>query len=326
MTRNALIANAHTTPPGARPAIDIVNDLPMKRGYSVNSWFAIGHFEADGHVLNYLAHVIVMSVKGIPVALNSSFSVTDQTTGWYGSEDKLYAPWKGTFAADRFVVRAPNCSLEGDLETMRVRAEMKGASIDLTLHGTGHPLYNKGTGRFELLGLDVRQYSLPTMETSGQITIEGRTHDVAGTSWFDRQWQNQNILKLNGRWTWMDLNLSNGLRLSLWEAVDTEGRTDSWVTCIDEHGTHRVAALTPLTEGASDYWLPASGNRYPTRWHLTAPELGLDLVVTPSPREQELQGFLPHYEAASDVAGTIDGEQVTGYCYVEMVGDWKASH
>jgi hypothetical protein len=53
----------------------------------------------------------------------------------------------------------------------------------------------------------------------------------------------------------MDLNLSNGWRISLWDATGVEGKSDAWVTVVDEGGKHVVADLIPLAEDACDYWL-----------------------------------------------------------------------
>ncbi|MFI1029956.1 hypothetical protein [Streptomyces sp. NPDC020951] len=63
------------------------------------------------------------------------------------------------------------------------------------------------------------------MDTSGTVTVKGRTYEISGgTSWFDRQRQNLTLAPdgkpLNGKWAWMDLNPDNGDRISLWSADD----------------------------------------------------------------------------------------------------------
>jgi predicted secreted hydrolase len=136
---------------------------------------------------------------------------------------------------------------------------------------------------------------------------------------------NQPLGPPRGRWTWMDLNLSNGWRISLWDATGVEGKSDAWVTVVDEGGKHVVADLIPLAEDACDYWLsPQSGARFPTRWRVRVPALDMQLDVIAKPREQEVRCLHARYEGASSVSGSVRGEKVGGYCYVEMVGDWKA--
>ena len=104
-----------------------------------------------------------------------------------------------------------------------------------------------------------------------------------------------------------------------------DGKSNAWETVLDESGRHVVADLAPLIGGACDYWLsPQSGARFPTRWQVLVPTLDMQLDVVAIPREQEVRGLHARYEGASSVSGTVRGEKVSGYCYVEMVGDWQA--
>jgi predicted secreted hydrolase len=313
------------TPDGATPALDIVKGLPHQRGFTLNSWFTIGHMESHGHVLNYLVHIFALSVGGVIVGIDSAASITDETTGWYGVHHKFHPFFRATVRTDRLHVRTPTSLIEGTLDDLHVRAQIKEGSIDVKLRAVGYPLYNKGTARFDLLGMDVFQYSIPTMETTGTLIVEGREFPASGVSWFDRQWQKQPLGPPKGKWTWMDLNLSNGWRISLWDAADVDGQRDAWATVIDETGAHRVADMVPLVEGARDYWVSAAtGARFPTRWVVKVPELALEVDVVAQPREQEVRGLHARYEGACRVNGTAGGKKVTGYCYTEMVGDWQA--
>lgn len=320
-----LTKNLATTPMGAEPALDIAADLAHKRGYTLNSWFVIGHFESKGHTLNYLVHLFALSIGGITVGVDSAASITDETTGWYGVRHGFHPIFRSYARSDQLLVKTPHSSLSGTLDEMHVRAQIKGASIDVTLKAVGHPLYNKGTGRFDMLGMDVFQYSIPTLETMGCLTIDGRQFPVSGMSWFDRQWQSQPLGPPRGRWTWMDLNLSNGWRISLWDAAGVDGKSQAWVTVVGEGGKHTVADLVALAEDACDYWLsPQSGARFPSRWRVRVPALDMQLEVIAKPRAQEVRGLHARYEGASSISGCVRGEKVDGYCYVEMVGDWQA--
>lgn len=82
----------------------------------------------------------------------------------------------------------PKGFLSGNLDQMQVKAHIAQGSVDLVMKPVGHVLYNGGTGLFPMLGMNVHQYSVPTMETTGGLTIEGRTYEISGTSWFERQW------------------------------------------------------------------------------------------------------------------------------------------
>lgn len=320
-----LTASLGTPPIGATPAVDILADLPHKPDYTINSWFAVGHFESQGHRLNYLVHLFALSIKGRTLAIDTVASITDETSGWYEVAHNFHTIFRASASSDRLLVKTPTTEISGTLDSMRIRAQLKSASIDVQLKAIGHPLYNNGSGRFDLLGMEVYQYSIPTLETTGRLIIKGQEFPASSISWFDRQWQNQPLGAPKGRWTWMDLNLSNGWAISLWDAQDVNGKAAGWITVIDKSGKHLVADLVPLTDSADEHWLsPQSGYRYPTRWKVNVPALDMLLEVVASPREQEINGLSPRYEGASVITGTLRGEKVVGHCYVEMVGDWKA--
>ncbi|MFD8001773.1 lipocalin family protein [Streptomyces mirabilis] len=315
---------------GVHPAVDAAADLPNKEAYDVNSWFFIGHFEVDGEKLNFLHHVFVSPTPD-GRAVTSSLAFTNETTGTFFGGVTTDPVEKTEISADMFNIAVPMGSMAGDLGQLRIKAHIPEGSIDLVMKPTGHVLYNGGTGLFPMLRMDVHQYSVPTMDTTGTLTIRGPTYEISdGTSWFDRQWQNLNPAPdgkpLNGKWAWMDLNLDNGDRISLWSADDTSGGNNSWATVLHPDGHQTVASIEPLSVGESEYWTSTdSGKRYPTRWTVRIPAFDAELEVTPFPREQELvpNQVLAYYEAASSVRGTYRGKETTGYSYVELVGQWN---
>ena len=131
-----------------KPAYDPENELMWDRTYNSSSWFVIGHFEAEGHKLNYLYHQMVWQDKDGSLKLNSVIGVTDETTGEYLGEDKFYPMDQTKFAEDHFGIIVPNGSMEGDLRNMRVTAFMEHASLDLELEFEDGIIMNGGAGEF----------------------------------------------------------------------------------------------------------------------------------------------------------------------------------
>lgn len=128
-------------------------------------------------------------------------------------------------------------------------------------------------------------------------------------------------------WGWMDINLSNGDFLSTWFAREDDGE-NCWATLMHPDGTQRTVALEPVVAHADEPWTsPDSGATYPMAYCITAPDIDCDLVVKSAPAGQELyfpnDPMMNHYEGASTVKGTYAGEAVTGFCYVELIGDWS---
>ncbi len=326
-SQRPLIENLSTNGKGLVPFVKPVEDLYWNKEFDCNSWFVIGHFEAEGHKLNFLYHLMILPSPEQSYMVNSVFSITDETTGWYYGEDKMYPLSQVEISKTEFSIKAPNGSMSGDLNQMHVQAIMPCGKVDVILNPMGHVIYNGGTGYFPLLDMNVHQYSLPTLQTLGTLTVEDKIYEVNGTSWFDRQWQNQEQ-EIGGHWSWMDINLDNGNKISLWGmVVDSSGNENAWATVLHPDGSQIVVAVEPLSLGESDYWFSEkSGQTYPTRWTVKIPSLEACLEVIPSPRKQEIVSqfeLLHKYEGASSVKGTYKGEEVTGYCYVELVGPWK---
>jgi predicted secreted hydrolase len=117
--------------------------------------------------------------------------------------------------------------------------------------------------------------------------------------------------------------LDNGEALGLWD-IYLYGKQSSWVTLVQPDGSQLVANIKPLVESAGDYWTSPTGQRYPTSWIVDITALNAKLIVKSIKKEQEVPSdLLPKYEGLADISGTYQGEPVTGYTLVEMVGNWN---
>ncbi len=312
------------------------NELMWDRYYDSSSWFVIGHFEAEGHKLNYLYHQMIwMDDKTGEPYLNSVISVTDETTGAYHGEDKFYPMSQTQILDDHFGIIVPNGSMEGDLHQMHVTGSMENASLDITLNFGDQIIYNGGNGSFHLANIKVQQYSKPIIHPTGTLTLDGKTYEVSGDAWFDRQWQkipekksadSNNDPVTNGtiHWYWMDLNLNCGDKLSLW-CVEIAKIHRAWATVLHTDGSQEVVEVTPFSKYPAKRWLsPASGQNYPIEYTINIPKLNANLSVTPYPVEQEIASdHISKYEAASQIKGIYQGKPEEGFCYVELVGGFK---
>lgn len=328
---------------GVRPMVDVVGDLPYKKEFMTNSFFSIGHFDVDGHLINYLYHLITFEFPGKEKLIASCFSVTDETDQKYYGDTKIYPVSQTVMETDHFELKAPGGEMWGDLNKMYLHAVIPEAELQVELVPVGYPLYNALTGKFKMVGLTIHQYSIPTVETKGTLRIEDKVYELDGISWFDRQWQNKipNIpgidsfakiihkIKKNGSafpaWGWMDMNLENGDVISLW--VSFEKGEEVWGTLMHPDGIHEVLEINSMLKGATDWWKsPKSGFEYPTKWIVSIPKLSAELTVVSAPKEQDLpceySDDFSHYEAASQITGTYQGKPMNGYCYVELIGPW----
>lgn len=315
-------------------------DLAYKADYQANSWFAIGHFEEGGHILNWLYHIIISKMGPLHV-YDSNFSVYDENTGEYHFDDRIYKKFEckisesDTPAGKGFRVECPMGLIEGNPDEIHVKAKMKSASVDCTMKRKRAYIYNAGSGSFmTFLGGCVQQFSMAHMESKGSLEISGKTYSINGDSWFDRQWQfskeEQKSMKMHSdwKWVWMDLNLSNGDTISLWDMHDLKGGTiKTWGTILHADDSQEVVEIEAVEKGEGDYWESSkSGNRYPTSFTVRIPAKNAELKVTTKVKNQEIVSRMPlftKYESGSKISGTYEGKDVGGYTYVELLGKWK---
>jgi len=85
--------------------------------------------------------------------------------------------------------------------------------------------------------------------------------------------------------------------------------------------------------GASDAWqttIPGTetAGKYPIRWHVEVPGLGLQADITTPLANQELSGSIgpSYWEGAIDISGKQSGHSLGGVGYLEMTGYAPASH
>lgn len=210
---------------------------------------------------------------------------------------------------------------------MALTGSMPAGSLTLRLRDAGPVLYPGGTGLIPFLHGTSYYYSLPDLATGGTLTLGGKTFEVHGQSWLDRQWGTWDWTGLR-KWTWMALQLRNGADLNLWDMFDSTGETH-YATVVYPDRTQEVVSVTPLAAGSSGFWRsPVTGQRYATSWIVRIPHLRAVLRVGASPADQELLASYPGitpsiFEGAATVAGTWQGRAVSGAAYVEQLGHWK---
>lgn len=302
-------------------SVDFNRDLPYKKDFTTNSWFTITHFTDGKDKLSMLYHTMIFSFEGKPGMCSSCISVTNETTGEYFQSSKAYQLDEIHVETENFMIETPVSRFEGNMDKMKLVADCENIQFNLDLAAMNYPILNGGTGCFKMLDMDIYQYSLPTLQTNGQITVNGKKYDINGYTWLDRQWQVNKTPDMT--WGWMDFNLDSGEYISFWFPVD------NWVekpfaTVLYPDGRQRVVDVKPCIKNAGEFW---RSNKYiydyPTKWLIEIPELNGVFTVKSSPQNQELQfddvPALNHYEAASTITGTMNGKTVSGYCYVELL-------
>lgn len=165
-------------------------------------------------------------------------------------------------------------------------------------------------------------YSIPRVAVAGTLIRGGKTLRVRGLAWLDREWGSGALGPQEKGWDWFGLQLGDGSSVMFYSLRDRNGVQDPYSagTWVDPEGRTRALHRGDVHTQVLAYWTDASGARYPSRWRLVAPALGLDLTVRPALADQELVTSPRYWEGAVDVAGTRAYRPVTGRGYVELVG------
>jgi predicted secreted hydrolase len=166
-------------------------------------------------------------------------------------------------------------------------------------------------------------FSLTRMPSRGTVTVQGRTYEVTGSSWMDREWSTGSLGREQVGWDWFALQLSDGSELMYYQLRQQSGSVDPFSegTFVPAQGPPLRLSRDEVRLEVLDTWLsPRGGAKYPARWRLSVPKVELELDVTPAQADQELPVTLRYWEGAVRVQGTRAGQRLSGRGYVELTG------
>jgi predicted secreted hydrolase len=227
---------------------------------------------------------------------------------------------------DGLEVWVEDWSLEGapDLSLLRIHAEDPEFGLSLTLQPT-KPIFLQGDGGYSPKGLGEGQashyYSVTRLATEGMIRVGGDTARVAGQSWFDREWSTSLLSEDQSGWDWFSLQLDQEEDLMFFRLRSATG--DDYVdgSLVGPDGTGLPLDPARVRTRATEFWRsPVTNIEYPTRWTMSVPERGLELVIEAVLPDQELETRVRYWEGAVRVTGTRRGMPLSGRGYVELTG------
>jgi predicted secreted hydrolase len=168
-------------------------------------------------------------------------------------------------------------------------------------------------------------YSRTRMTAAGTLVVDGERLAVTGTAWFDHQWGDF-IAVGGGGWDWFAINLDDGSDLTLSLVRSADGTYPLvYGTLVLPDGTARPVTRDEISVDALGSWTSATtGAKYPSGWRVRVAGAALDVTVTPTVRDQELDTRattgVVYWEGSQRVTGTRSGRPVSGKGYVELTG------
>ena len=230
-------------------------------------------------------------------------------------------------SANPFRVALDDWSLEAapSPSTWRLVAADGSYSLELQLDADSPMMLNGDAGfsrKSSVEGAASYYYSMPRMSARGTLTRDGKTFDVQGKVWLDREWGSGALTGDQQGWDWFALQLEDGSALMFYALRTRDSKRDphSAGTWLASDGTTRPLANDDVSIEVQSHWTSPRHVRYPAKWRLRVRSLNLDVEIEPRLADQELNTSTRYWEGACLVKGTRDGREIAGKAYVELVG------
>jgi predicted secreted hydrolase len=261
----------------------------------------------------YIGHFALTDVSGERFHVAQRYS--RGAAGLAGSRSRPFAVWLEDWRIDGSETGFP----------WRLTATDGEMSIDLELVPQKPVVLNGDRGLSQKSsepGNASYYYSIPRLETSGVVAIDGTSVEVTGLSWLDREWGSSALSSGQEGWDWFALQLSDGTDLMFYTLRQSGGGTDrhSAGTWIAAEGNAEHLGVDDVTIEVTRHWDSSRGGRYPGGWRIAVPDKALTIDVQPVVLDQELVTNVRYWEGAVDVSGERNGQPIKGRGYVELTG------
>ena len=306
-------------------------------------WYFTGNvFDAEGHRFGYELTFFRHGIR--PRAARDSnssrfivddlkfahFAVTDVSRKSFRFEQKMS---RGAFGEAGFDdgqrlawIDGWSLTLNAD-DSLDIAAAGRPGAMRLHLHPAKTPVVHGENGislKASEAGHASHYYSIPRLDTTGEILIDGTSHAVRGESWFDHEWATSQLGSEQIGWNWLSVQFGDGSELMLYQMRLADGGVEpnSSGTWIAPDGTATPLRASDFQMTPTAFWKSsASGARYPISWRIVLPSQKAEFSVTPVLEDQELKlGAITYWEGAVDAAGTRAGKPIKGRGYLELTG------
>jgi predicted secreted hydrolase len=350
---NAVAGPASTLRDGTEHhVVQFPKDLYAHDSVQTEWWYYTGHLQTVGgtsfgfELVFFKRRTDLDRFGVVPLRLLANplylahFAITDERRGSFRYAHRKSA--RGLFdlparmATDRYFLKLGNWTVREVDGAHLLRATL-GADLifEARLTSTKSPVLNgrESSGvSFKDEGEASRYFSFTRMKAEGAITWHGKTERFVGSAWMDREfgtWHSKENIK---GWDWFSLQLTNGTDVIVYHIRGANGDPTQFSngTYVDPDGTGTHLVKDNFTITVLDQWTsPKTGCTYPIKWRIQIPRFGLDLLVTPVIKDQELDTrgttMIVYWEGACTVRGRHGNESVEGRAYAELVG-YDRSH
>lgn len=257
-----------------------------------------------------------------PQVYLAHFAVTDTLTGTHEASERFARghPSLAGVTAEPFRLWLEDWQIVArDPSTWQLQVDdgARAASLELSLQGSPvlqgeGGLSRKGEGQASYY------YSLPDIEVTGRVRIDGAERTVRGTAWIDREWSTSVLSVGQLGWDWFALSLQDGRRVMLFRLRRADGTRDPF-----DQGMISAPGEPdrPLTADDFDLvpervWRDDAGSAWPVGWRVRIG--GETWSVAAVLDDQRLDTSIRYWEGLVTVRDEA-GERL-GRGYLELTG------
>ena len=182
------------------------------------------------------------------------------------------------------------------------------SSKPLVLQGDGG--YSKKSER----GQASYYFSQPFFSASGRLMLDGKSIDVSGQAWMDREWSSQPLASDQTGWDWFSLHLDSGEKVMLFRLRQRDGGNYFAGNWISEDG--RSTQLSPDSIAMTQTGLTdVEGRNVPTSWTVAIAGRDFRIDTVPLNPKSWMGTRFAYWEGPITFQGSHNGVG-----YLEMTG------
>ncbi len=261
------------------------------------------------------------------------FALADVASRQFLHRERLNRQGPGLAGTDTVAGRVWNGNWEAKLaggHDWQLRATDQEFAIKLDLQSAKQPVLHGENGVHQKAaeaGRASHYISLTRLETTGSLSVNGRSVPVRGLSWMDHEFFTSQMAGDQVGWDWFSIQLDDGTELMIYRLRRRDGSIEplSGGSFVHSDGRWERLQLRDFTLRPLDTWAsPRTGGVYPTSWDIVVPRLDLSLTARPMLSHQELvseRRLGPSYwEGLMEYQGSRRGKPLSGRGYLELTG------
>lgn len=157
-------------------------------------------------------------------------------------------------------------------------------------------------------------FSNPFLKATGSVTIGGKTLQVNGDAWLDREWSSQPLAGNQKGWDWFSLRFQGGDKLMLFGLRSDANQPYKSATWIDADGK------TEALQGSALHMQPlrfaaVEGRKIPVEWQIKIPSKNVAITVKALNDNSWMNTSISYWEGPVSASGS---HRAVGY--LEMTG------